>query len=259
MLLLRHQAPPAQLQITPESALLAFFGVKAEVPQPSRFLIDPATLFNTPSRRDGIDELVEFDLRRYGCELIAQAGVLLRLPQAAVVTAHILFHRFYYRKSFRRHDVNDMAMATLFLAGKLEECAKPARHFITVFHRILARRAADKHGNANSSAAHNGRAHAPQAGVVTISDNAGAADAPQLPSVDDPIELESSDYWARKDALIKKEGYVLKELGFVTDTEQPHRFLLGALKLLDPPTEFVQQCWNFCNDAMWTAACVQYA
>lgn len=33
----------------------------------------------TPSRRDGIDELTEFDLRVVGCEVIQQACILLKL------------------------------------------------------------------------------------------------------------------------------------------------------------------------------------
>jgi hypothetical protein len=34
---------------------------------------------NTPSRKDGIDEETESKLRIYGCELVQECGVLLRL------------------------------------------------------------------------------------------------------------------------------------------------------------------------------------
>lgn len=33
----------------------------------------------TPSRKDGVDELTEFDLRVYGCEVIQQACIILKL------------------------------------------------------------------------------------------------------------------------------------------------------------------------------------
>ena len=87
--------------------------------------VDPHLVSNTPSRASGIDEETETALRIYGCELIQEAGVLLRLypyahgcgdgilhkdcdsyrPQVTMATGQVLFHRFYYRKSFREYDV----------------------------------------------------------------------------------------------------------------------------------------------------------
>ena len=61
----------------------------------------------TPSRRDGIDEAAEDELRFAGAQLIQQACVLLRLPQAAACTGQVLFQRFYCKRSFR--DFNGQA------------------------------------------------------------------------------------------------------------------------------------------------------
>ena len=41
----------------------------------------------------------------FACELIQQMGILLRLPQVAVSTAQVSFHRFYAKKSMRKFDV----------------------------------------------------------------------------------------------------------------------------------------------------------
>ena len=92
-------------------------------------------LRNTPSSKDGMCHDTEIDLRMKGCECIQSAGLLLKLPQvcnckkliftnmginwnsyyhvrllslycslfisqAAMATAQVLFHRFYYAKSF---------------------------------------------------------------------------------------------------------------------------------------------------------------
>ena len=38
-------------------------------------------LENTPSRKDGISESLETDLRMVGCDYIQSAGILLKLPQ----------------------------------------------------------------------------------------------------------------------------------------------------------------------------------
>lgn len=42
-------------------------------------------LRDSPSRRDGVDEATEARLRSYGCELVQEAGILLRLyPQSHI-------------------------------------------------------------------------------------------------------------------------------------------------------------------------------
>ena len=41
----------------------------------------------------------------FGCECIQQSGILLRLPQVAVSTAQVMFHRFYAKRSMRKFDV----------------------------------------------------------------------------------------------------------------------------------------------------------
>jgi hypothetical protein len=57
-------------------------------------------LYPTPSMSDHLPFEVEFDLRVVGCELIQTAGRLLKLPQTAMATGQVLFHRYFYTKSF---------------------------------------------------------------------------------------------------------------------------------------------------------------
>ncbi|KAG2462434.1 CCNL1 protein, partial [Polypterus senegalus] len=66
-------------------------------------LIPEERLSPTPSMLDGLDLHTETDLRILGCELIQSAGILLRLPQVAMATGQVLFHRFFYSKSFVKH------------------------------------------------------------------------------------------------------------------------------------------------------------
>ena len=47
----------------------------------------------------------------YGCELIQSMGILLKLPQVAVSTAQVSFHRFYAKRSMRKFDVRVRALA----------------------------------------------------------------------------------------------------------------------------------------------------
>ena len=43
------------------------------------FYLTDEELKNSPSRKDGIDEATETILRIYGCDLIQESGILLRL------------------------------------------------------------------------------------------------------------------------------------------------------------------------------------
>ncbi|KAG5584121.1 hypothetical protein H5410_044555 [Solanum commersonii] len=78
-------------------------------------------LINSPSRKDGIDEVTETALRIDRCDLIQESGILLRLPQAVMATGQVLLHRFYCKKSFARFNVNSVAASCVWLASKLEE------------------------------------------------------------------------------------------------------------------------------------------
>lgn len=98
------------------------------------FYLTDEQLNDSPSRKDGIDEATETTLRIYGCDLIQESGILLRLyvifawlfynrifrvnlnfflltdlvayrPQAVMATGQVLFHRFYCKKSFARFNV----------------------------------------------------------------------------------------------------------------------------------------------------------
>ena len=106
--------------------------------------VSDAELENPPSRADGIDAATEKALRIYGTELIQEGCILLKMPQVcrrnprtmldvrpraqvAAATGQILFHRFYFKVSFKRYDVDTASMASLFLAAKREETS-PGGH-----------------------------------------------------------------------------------------------------------------------------------
>ena len=101
---------------------------------------NPELLDNTPSRAEGVDERTETMLRVYGCELIQEAGILLRMHQTAIVTGQIIFHRFYYRISMKRCDVRGVAKAALLLGGKIEEQPRKLPDILNVFHAAALRR-----------------------------------------------------------------------------------------------------------------------
>lgn len=74
-------------------------------PHQIKFIISNEDLENSPSRKDGLSKEMEEQLRFYGCEIICEACVLLRLSQVVSASGQTYFHRFYALESFRRHDV----------------------------------------------------------------------------------------------------------------------------------------------------------
>ena len=69
------------------------------------FYVSKEDLANSPSRADGITAELERDQRIYGCELVQEACILLKLPQAVMATGQVLLHRFYCKVSLVAHDV----------------------------------------------------------------------------------------------------------------------------------------------------------
>ncbi|XAR52532.1 hypothetical protein NMG60_11020662 [Bertholletia excelsa] len=183
------------------------------------FYLTDEQLKNSPSRKDGIDEATEMTLRIYGCDLIQESGILLRLPQAVMATGQVLFHRFYCKKSFARFNVKRVAASCVWLASKLEESPRKARQVLIVFHRMECRRE-------------------------------------NLPIEHlDPI---SKKYAELKMDLNRTERHLLKEMGFICHVEHPHKFISNYLATLETPAELRQEAWNLANDSLRTTLCVRF-
>lgn len=183
------------------------------------FYVTDEQLQNTPSRKDGIDEATETTLRIYGCDLIQEGGILLKLPQAVMATGQVLFHRFYCKKSFARFNVKRVAASCVWLASKLEECPRKARHVLIVFHRMECRRES-------------------------------------LPI--EHLDPFSKKYAMLKMDLNRTERHLLKEMGFICHVEHPHKFISNYLAALGTPLELRQEAWNLANDSLRTTLCVRF-
>jgi cyclin L len=179
----------------------------------SSILLPDSILNFSPSQKDKIDQTEELLYRVYGCELIQEAGILLKLPQVVMATGQNIFHRFFYRKSLERFDSFTVAMGSVLLASKIEEKLKYLRDIIFVFHHIYQRRKGLKLK---------------------------------------PLELGGVRYTEWKGELITMERYLLKELGFsfYNILDHPHKYILYYVKMLDGTSELSQLAWNYLNDSL---------
>jgi hypothetical protein len=184
----------------------------------------PAHLLDsTPSSLDGLNSEDEYELRVMGCELIQSSGILLRIPQVldefqcrphhsnltqlehffnqflfhgtvqvAMATGQVLFHRFYYCKSFVRYPPEITAMACVALASKIEEEPRRMRDVISVCHHLKQLQ--------------NGETVQPM--------------------------LVDSSYAVLKDQVIRAERRILKELGFCVHIKHPHKVRKSSHSIL---------------------------
>ncbi|XP_036596909.1 LOW QUALITY PROTEIN: cyclin-L1-like [Trichosurus vulpecula] len=183
-------------------------------------LIPEERLSPTPSMYDGLDLPSETDLRILGCKLIQAAGILLQLPQVAMATAQVLFHRFFYSTSFVKHSFEIVAMACINLASKIEEAPRRIRDVINVFHHL--RQVREK----------------------------------RTPS---PLILDQN-YINTKNQVIKAERRVLKELGFCVHVKHLHKIIVMYLQVLECEQNqtLVQTAWNYMNDSLQTNVFVRF-
>ncbi|TNN72600.1 Cyclin-L1 [Liparis tanakae] len=183
-------------------------------------LIPEERLSPTPSMVDGLDLNTETDLRILGCELIQSAGILLRLPQVAMATGQVLFHRFFYSKSFVKHSFEIVAMACINLASKIEEAPRRIRDVINVFHHLRQIR-----------------------GKKTPSSL-----------------ILDQNYINTKNQVIKGERRILKELGFCVHVKHPHKIIVMYLQVLECEKNqtLVQTAWNYMNDTLRTNVFVRF-
>jgi len=193
------------------------------------YLIPDDLISTSPSRCAGISKEHEIVNRIYACELISQAGIMLRLSQANISTAQILFHRFYYRKSMIDYKVLQVAMAALFLGTKVEESNRNLRDVLNVFDRVLKRRYLE------------------------------AEEAEKV------LDRTSKRYARWSNEVRKVELVMLRELGYTVYVDHPHRFILFYVRTLfgngalsDTSKQLAQKAWNYLNDAMRTDVCLRY-
>ncbi|GAB5576716.1 cyclin-L1 isoform X1 [Prionailurus iriomotensis] len=208
-------------------------------------LIPEERLSPTPSMQDGLDLPSETDLRILGCELIQAAGILLRLPQVAMATGQVLFHRFFYSKSFVKHSFEIVAMACINLASKIEEAPRRIRDVINVFHHLRQLR-----GKRATSYIYQ------SLGDVEWYIEMKLSSWQQTPS---PLILDQN-YINTKNQVIKAERRVLKELGFCVHVKHPHKIIVMYLQVLECERNqtLVQTAWNYMNDSLRTNVFVRF-
>lgn len=188
-----------------------------------QLLIPKSILDDSPSKRDEISEHDEYEHRFFGCELIQESGILLRLSQVCMVTAQTIFHRFFYRKSFKEYDAFRVAIASVFLGAKVEEQPKRIRDVLNVFYTMFQKRQ--------------------QLERLCV------------------MDLNGGLYAVWREELIITERQILIELGFgmYNIMQHPHKYILYFVKVLDGSKALAQRSWNYLNDSLRIDICTRHS
>ncbi|CEP18734.1 hypothetical protein [Parasitella parasitica] len=179
-------------------------------------------LETTVSRRDGISQDMEEDLRNLGAELIQSAGILLKLPQVAMATAQVLFQRFFFMASLKEFGIVEMGMGALFLASKLEECFVRMTHLITVYDLIIRKMKGQ--------------------------------------SIKVPLDAFSQKAYNLKNMAIAAEMQILRKLGFIVHVQLPYNHMINYLRILglEDDQDISKIAWNYLNDGLRTIVYVTH-
>lgn len=190
-------------------------------------------LQDPPSLADGMDRETEKNLRFFGCSLIQEGAVLLKLPQVAAATGQILFQRFYYLKSFLKFRYEHTVMACLLLASKIEEEPRRTRDVYNTFYRLE-------------------QLHKLRESGRTINDDTAARLKPP------PLDIS---YVNTKNNMIKAERRLLATLGFVVHVKHPHKLICAYCFVLRAHhrTDLIQRAWTYMNDGLRTDMFVRYS
>lgn len=203
----------------------------------------------------------------FGCELIQQMGILLRLPQVAVSTAQVSFHRFYAKRSMRKFDVRVSSKFRVVAANY--SSSGPCCTFFLDFSRSSPTRLRVVPSSLSPQYIALGALflatkveECPKKLRDVLQVFIYLEQKRQGVEKPTPVDIHSNRFSAYKDRLIRAERELLKELGFVLYTEHPHKFILNYAKLLtlDDATfkKLAQYAWNFINDSQRTDVCMRY-
>lgn len=199
-------------------------------------------LTSTPSSDDGIPHALELDLRAYGAQLIHRLGLVLSLPQRLTATAQVLFQRFWFVTSLRSFGTLDVAIATVFLASKLEESPIRLRDLINCFDFLV-----QKHSSASRA-----RRAAGHSLPWDVSPPPAAASDHAAPEAFTyvPHSYQSATFYDYKDAVVVHEMHILKRLGFQLEANLPYATLVNYLNVLGlgRDKDVIQMCWSCCSD-----------
>ena len=163
---------------------------------------------------------LEIQLRILGTDLIESMSILLKQPRSVAATAQTLYIRFYSLKSYSNFSLQDIVLASVFLASKIEESQRSIKDIINVYwFHVNSKR-----------------------------------------SINDRYKFSESNYYSCKESMLIAEKDILSCLGFKVHVKHSFVYLLNYVKALDQDsnTKLLQLAWNYISASLRTTLVVLY-
>jgi cyclin T len=106
----------------------------------NRWYLIKEQLANMPSIKCGYDKNKELYTRQTAAHFIQDMGIQLKFTQLCINTAIVYMHRFYVIHSFTQFPWNSIATACIFLASKVENQPRKAKHVVHVHNFLMHRK-----------------------------------------------------------------------------------------------------------------------
>lgn len=97
-------------------------------------LFSHSDIQQSPSRKDNVSERDEHEMRHRGCLLIQTMAKELGMLTAPAATACHIYQRFFTLNSMRKFDCEIVAVASIFLSGKIEEHFKRIQNVLRSYN-----------------------------------------------------------------------------------------------------------------------------
>lgn len=105
----------------------------------SPWLLSREEITQSPSRVDGVSYEAEVIMRNSAITQLGTIGQKRDIKKQIIATACVLFHRFFSRRSMKRFDRSEVALACLIIAGKTVEFQSPVMLFKPLINERLTR------------------------------------------------------------------------------------------------------------------------
>merc|ERR1712224_1136613 len=152
-------------------------------------------------------------------------GILIRLPSVVLSTAQILFQRFFAIKAFCKHDIPQVALASLWLACKLKENPHDINILILTYQHL----------------------DIDQQGIVNVR----------------PLNTNSYECKKMKNNIAWHEMKILRTMGFFCVVNNIKNSLYSVVQTLrNPnidPNKIMEESWITSNDSLCTDISLNYS
>lgn len=175
--------------------------------------------------KDGLSPELELSFRHLAIHLVHTGGKMLKMSPAALFTACHYVHRVYAVCSFfdKHFDILSVVMASLLLAGKVEESARRVRDVVNTFDYLYTSIIRSKKYR--------------------------------------PFKYTEDEYYRWRDRVTDTEVLILRLFGFHVTPQHPTVLMLNylnALKLLMSEKETCQRALNYLFDSTRTIVSIKH-